>query len=143
MKEPSFSLRDLLEQCNHKSVFNFLYKKHHKHRNDEEITSIALAYRKVWEDLLVLAPHINHDLRIGISEVPDDLAEDSSQTFIEVSPYCLSGKDAPCLDIMLWEELIDLKITNNTSLEKCEVAAYLLWEITFWNFNIKNQKTQA
>ena len=42
---------------------------------------------------------------------------------------------------MLEEELIDLKITNNTSLDDCVVVAYILWEITFWNFNIKNQQS--
>ena len=141
MEDHSLTLRNLLQRCNYKTVFNFLYKKYHKHRTDEEITSIALAYRKVWEDLLSLPVHIDNDLRIGISEVSDDLAEDSQKTFINVALYYLSGKESPCLDIMLEEELIDLKITNNTSLDDCVVVAYILWEITFWNFYIKNQQS--
>ena len=47
------TLRTLLTSCNHKSVFNFLYSHYYKDHPTEEVNEIALAYRKVWDELLL------------------------------------------------------------------------------------------
>ena len=127
------TLRELINSNVYKNVFNFLYKIYYKDRDSSEVEKFDVAYLDVWNNLLKKDLNLKKDYKILIREFPSDPEDDLSESFIDV---CLQDrKDTFAIDLVLWEDLIDVEVNKKAQICDAEALAHLLWEITFYGFS--------
>ena len=127
------TLRDLLKVCRYKDIFNVLHKEYYKDvYPKDKIQEADYGYRKVFEELLMLPDKPSEEYQIYICKKTDNL---DGEEFIDVGLYCDEDEETYAIDLTPWPDLIDAKIKNPTKLDNVEVAACILWEVTFYGFS--------
>ena len=125
------TLRDLLIECNYKSVFNNIYKKFYQQKNytSAEIIEFDLAYSKVVHELISLPKNPKENLKIYLTSLGSASLDIDVCFFNEVEDELFS------FDFVSWKDIIDMEIFNTAKMTQSETLAYILWEITFWGFS--------
>ena len=124
------TLRELIRGCSHASMFNFLRLNYYSDESNNNLIEYSVKYRRTCSDLISLPDNPNSALKIYITE--PNKGEDN---FIDV---CLLNKDDDelfAMDMVPWEDLIDMEIYKAVDLNNNESLAHILWEITFWGWN--------
>jgi hypothetical protein len=129
------TLKELINKCNYKSVFNLIYKLHLRQKDEDAVSSIDLKFLDAWKELSSLKGKVDKDLEIHLKKV-----EGST---VDTCLYSLSEKSFYALDFVPWEELINLNISSEIQLEDKEMAANILWEITFWGYSSDQIKKES
>lgn len=134
------NIPELFKQSNYKSVFNCIYKTYYKDKKytQDEIVNCDLSYRKAFDAICSIK--IQHD-KTFIIELQN--AEIEDEQFIDVCLREVDSKEIFALDFTSWSELSSYKILIRDDLSTHEIAAHILWEMTFWGFSeeeIKKQK---
>ena len=62
---------------------------------------------------------------------------DSTEQSVHVGLFEHSTKDKYSLDLIPWNQLIDLPVENKISTDLHETAAHIIWEITFWGITAR------
>ena len=127
------TLRDLLNKCSYKSVFNVLYREYYKGKPDSEVELADVAYLTVRKNLLAKEQKPNKDYQICIKKVLDDSVA-PPKSHIDVCLYCNDDDETYAIDLMPWGDLIDAQIMNKTRLRHNTILAHILWEMTFYGF---------
>jgi hypothetical protein len=137
------TLRELLDSCRYKSVFNVIYKHYYKGKSysNSELTEIDVRYYKVWGDIKELPPSDSDGLCLSLGKKNEPEA-----SFIDVFLCDEKKNETFALDFFPWSKLIDMNIKREASpeLTNDEVLAHILWEITFWGYTeseIEKQKS--
>jgi adenylate cyclase len=135
------TLKELINKCNYKSVFNLIYKLHLKEKDASTVLSMDLKFLDAWKELANLKGKVNKDLEIHLKKVEGQRRDHSPP--LDTCLYCLSEKSFYALDFVSWEELINLNISSEIQLEDKEIAANILWEITFWGYSSDQIKKES
>ena len=126
------TLRELINSNAYKNVFNFLYKIYYKDRDSNEVEKFDVAYLDVWNNLIKKDINFKKDYKILIKEFPIDPEDELSERIIDV---CLEEKgESFSIDLILWEDLIDVEVRKKADICDAEALAHILWEITFYGF---------
>lgn len=134
------NIPELFKQSSYKSVFNCIYKTYYKDKKytQDEIVNCDLSYRKAFDAICGIK--IQHD-KTFIIELQN--AEIEDEQFIDVCLREVDSKEIFALDFTSWSELSSYEILTRNDLSTHEMAAHILWEMTFWGFSeeqIKKQK---
>ena len=120
------TFRELLKNSNHREVFNYLHKEYYYKNIDEEVHEMALAYQKVIDELLGKPVAPNEEWEIEIRMIDNEFDDVCWCNIEEEADYAM--------DLTPWSEILDAKIREPFNLNKNEVVAHLLYEITFYGF---------
>ncbi len=101
-----------------------------------------LKFLDAWKELKNLKGKVNKDLEIHLKKVEGTSSRDHNPP-LDTCLYCLSEKSFYALDFVPWEELINLNISSEIQLEDKEIAANILWEITFWGYSSDQIKKES
>ena len=139
------NLKELLKSINYKTTFNYIYKIYYKdkHFEDYKIMEKDASYRKALEELKSLEFEFkeeNKDLRIYILKIQD---EDEQGDRVDVCLYDELNDSIFSIDFVPWNQLIELDIQDGINANKEELAAHILWELTFWGFTSQEVEKQA
>lgn len=138
------NLKQLLKSINYKSTFNVIYKSYYKDRkySDDKIIQIDEKYRKAIEELSNLefkSNKDNEDLKIYVLNVEE--SEDNNG--IDVCLFDENEDQIFSIDFYPWDQLVELEIQNGIGANNEELAAHILWELTFWGFTSEEVNKQA
>ena len=126
------TLRELINKCSYKSVFNVLYREYYKGREDVEVSYIDLSYLGVWKELIKIDLNLNKDYKIYITEGEDSVFD--GEKYIDVCLYSIAEKERYAMDTTLWSELIDMEVYKGVEMDDTKALAHILWEMTFYGF---------
>ena len=134
------TLRELINDCKYKKVFNSIYKNYYVNQpySDSEIIEIDLSYEKIFNELKDLKQVKNVENEIYLVQAGFD-----GEEWIDVCLYNEKDDDIFAIDFLSWREIIDCAITSSIKLSKEETLAHILWEITFWGFSEDEIKKQG
>lgn len=137
------TLRDLIKSTSYKGVFNSIYKKFYKSKPDEEVAKYALAYSDLYKKLENLNFSGDDSLKIYITEKEEIVLDDEEPSkFIDVCLLCTKSDELFSIDLIGWSKLIDLEVLDTLNLNKYDLLANILWEITFYGFTETEIKKQ-
>jgi hypothetical protein len=133
-------LKDLFKNVSYKQIFNIIYKEYYKDKNHtkDDIINFDLAYRKAYEDLSVMPVQETDNLTIVLQN-----AEIDDNKFIDVCIKDSKTNEIFALDFLSWNEVANYDVELREDMENEQIAAHILWEITFWGFtetDIEKQK---
>ena len=124
------TLRELINGCSFKSVFNKIQSLYYEDATKEKLEGASYNYRKVY-DLLARKPiNDNDDWKIYITEKEED-----GEKYIDVCYYNEVNDEIFAIDFVSWSDLIDLEIYLCVDMDDITTLAHILWEITFYGFN--------
>ena len=118
------TFRSLLLNHSFTSVFNKLHSLYYYKDSDDDITQMAINYRKTIRELLALSKHIPLCVinlvfnKSSLSIYSSDLSGNKSS--IEEEP---------------WTTLIDCQVRTNHKCADTDIIAHLLYELTFNGFS--------
>ena len=124
------TLREIINQVMDanalKQVFNVIYEKYYTDTDKNakhDIETVANGYTSTVRELLEL-DSTSSAYAIALTE---------GEEWMDVHLVADGKKFA--MDFVLWEELVDSTIVDNTGrLENTEALAHILWEMTFYGF---------
>jgi hypothetical protein len=124
------TLREIINQVMDanalKQVFNVIYEKYYTDTDENpkhDIETVANGYTSTVRELLEL-DSTSSAYAIALTE---------GEEWMDVHLVADGKKFA--MDFVLWEELVDSTIVDNTGrLENTEALAHILWEMTFYGF---------
>ena len=134
------NIPELFKQSSYKSVFNCIYKTYYKDKKytQDEIVNCDLSYRKAFDAIQNVESKQNKTFIIELQD-----AEADGEKFIDVCLREVDSKEIFALDFTSWSEISSYEILTRNDLSTHEMAAHILWEMTFWGFSeeqIKKQK---
>ena len=123
------TLRELINQCNYKSVFNIIYKSHYSKEEKGKVLKADLSFLSAWNILSELNKNPVNECEIHLISITTDDSD-----IIDVCYYSSIEDEFYALDFIPWSDLIDLEVKSGIS-SPAEILAHVLWEITFWGFS--------
>lgn len=135
------NLKDLISSVNYKSVFNIVYKEYYKDKkySNSKMMDVDYAYSKVFENLK--SKEINKEEKP--LSITFQIHENEGDKFVDTCLYDEDKDELMALDFVSWDILLGYNINNSLNLSPEEMAAHLLWEITFWGFTEDKIKKEA
>lgn len=125
------------------NVTSKLYEKYYT-KNDSK-QAVCERYTGVMQDLLQLNISKNNSDKIVVREYVMHTTT-SSDKYVQENTVHVGLRDESnadySIDLVPWNEIIDLKVLNETDLDMHHVIACILWEITFWGFTHKEINKQ-
>jgi hypothetical protein len=134
------NIPELFKKSNYKSVFNCIYKTYYKDKKytQDEIVNCDILYQKAFD---VIQNIESKQDKTFIIELQD--AETDGEEFIDVCLREVNSKEIFALDFTSWSEVCSYDVLARKDLLIDEMAAHILWEMTFWGFSeeqIEKQK---
>lgn len=134
------NIPELFKKSNYKSVFNCIYKTYYKDKKytQDEIVNCDILYQKAFD---VIQNIESKQDKTFIIELQD--AETDGEEFIDVCLREANSKEIFALDFTSWSEICSYDVLARKDLLIDEMAAHILWEMTFWGFSeeqIEKQK---
>ena len=146
----NMTLRELLhvvmDSGNLHKVCDIVYDKYYNQEwssKEYDKEDVRDSYAKVVQELLELPDckpadgTFNDIYKIRIRESIDDLDPEKIIKYIDVCLYLPKDNGTYAIDTMPWDKLIDMYLDDTISLPSREIAAHILWEITFYGFTNK------
>ena len=133
--------KELISSVNYKTVYNVIYKDyyHGKGYSNSELMDIDSAYLTAFKTLLAKEPSSPEDnYKISLKTVDDE-----GDPYIDCFLYDEDSDQSFAMDFSNWSDLLSFEIYNPLNFTDAEIAAHLLWEMTFWGFTeseIEKQK---
>ena len=118
------TFRKLLLNHSFTSVFNKLHSLYYYKDSDDEITQVALNYRKTIRELVALP-------ELASSRVINLVFNKSS---LSIHSADLSGQKSS-IEEERWITLIDCEVITNDKCANTDIIAHLLYELTFNGFS--------
>jgi len=124
------TFRELIRTCGHSPMFDLLRQFYYPDESTDNLLEYSLRYRKVGLELISLPQSPNSLFKIYITG-----GETDGESFIDV---CLLNKEDDelfSMDMVKWEDLIDMEVYRAVDLNNNQTLAHILWEVTFWGWN--------
>tara|TARA_R100000808_G_C2152137_1_gene161460 strand:- start:2797 stop:3246 length:450 start_codon:yes stop_codon:yes gene_type:complete len=134
------TLRDLLRTSSFASLFNELHRHYYIDRSDDSLVDLCVSYRKAIGELIYLEGRSSKDWELDVSTVSSSARDPES--YVDVSLRTPSSGKIYGLDLVLWEEVIDLPVTFEDSMSPLVAVAHILWELTWYGFTSAQIKAQ-
>ena len=133
------SLVDLIKANRYKTIFNIIYKLFYKDKSIESVMEADHGFYDAWNNILkIQKPKKIQNKTIYVAEIEDPI----EGQYIDILLRDELQDEILPLEFVAWEELSHLKIENASVLNRQELLAYILWEITYWGFKGR-EKTEA
>ena len=135
------TLRSIINKNSYKKIFNFIYKIYYSEKNyaNSDVVQYDISYLNVFNALRDLSVNDDKTLQFNIKECKDCC----ESKCIDVTLFEPSSNETFACDFCPWSELIDIDIVCGLPISEAEIAAHILWEITFWGFSEEKIREQS
>lgn len=138
------TLQELLKSTRYKSVFNEIYKHYlSESYTNSTIENMDTGFLRAFEELIDMVPETHEDKDVSCSTIYIKEVNQDQETFIDVCLKNESGDEYFSLDFLPWKSLLQLNVDSNIKLNKIEIMAHILWELTFWGFSASRVDEQG
>tara|TARA_B100002019_G_scaffold106695_1_gene91687 strand:+ start:29510 stop:29959 length:450 start_codon:yes stop_codon:yes gene_type:complete len=138
------TLQELLKSTRYKPVFNKVYKHYlSESYTVSKIENMDTGFLRAFDELREMTPETHEDKDVSHSTIYIKEVHQDQEAYIDV---CLRNEDGDeyfSLDFLPWKSLLQLNIDSNIKLNKEEMMAHILWELTFWGFSSASVDAQG
>lgn len=131
------TLQDLLKSRRFKPVFNNIYKYYLNKDNysESKIMEMDLAFAEAFRELINTEPEPHEDIVVAESSIYLKKVHQEKDIYLDVCLKSEAEDEYFSMDFLDWKCLLPLEIETRLELTDDEIAAHILWELTFWGFS--------
>lgn len=134
------NIKELVYKVSYKKVFNEIYKYYLTRKTEEEVTELDSCMYLAWNNLSKTehkaSPHKDvEDCKISLKQVEQNTEQCVEEDYIDACLYSEVEDEFFSIDFLPWEHLMQKEIINPLGLNKEQVMAHILWELTFWGYS--------
>tara|TARA_B000000557_G_scaffold264725_1_gene271293 strand:+ start:4204 stop:4650 length:447 start_codon:yes stop_codon:yes gene_type:complete len=135
------TLKELINSCSYKAVFNILHKHYFSDWDTDRCRKMDVGFLSTWNELSNLNSSHQSDDKIYVINAEIDGSE---EILFDVCYFSEKEEELYSIDFINWSELINLEIVNEYNFDSDkELLAHILYEITFWGFSNESIQSEA
>ena len=134
------NIKELVYKISYKKVFNEIYKYYLQNRSDDSVTELDSCMYLAWNNLSKTEYKKSDDeevegCKIALMQVEQNEEQCIEEEYIDVCLHNETKNESFAIDFLPWEHLMQKQIINPLGLNKEQVMAHILWELTFWGYS--------